>query len=72
MSAPPLVIPCQCGRLATLYEGMQDEKNHLLKLICACGIEGASLTYQKPRDRERTIWAACDGWRLSNGVNSAQ
>lgn len=68
----PTTVPCQCGRMATLYEGKLDEVNHLLQIICACGIKGAALTYQKPRDRARTMWAACDGWRLSNGAGISQ
>lgn len=59
-------LPCQCGRMASLYEGKQ-EGYHELRIICACGIQGASLWYKKPKDRARTIWAACDGWTISNG-----
>jgi hypothetical protein len=50
---------------------MQDDY-HELRIICACGLEGASLWYRKPKDRARTIWAACDGWRISNGSRIAQ
>lgn len=72
MSIAQTVIPCRCKRLATLYEGTAPNGDHLLKIICACGEEGASVTYQKPKDRERTMWAACDGWRISNGSGIAQ
>lgn len=72
MSTAPLVLPCKCGRMATLYEGKLDEVNHLLQIICACGIKGAALTYQKPDDRARTMWAACDGWRIGSGGGAVQ
>lgn len=71
MSTPPTKLPCKCGRLATLFEGTQDDY-HELRIICACGLEGASLWYRKPKDRDRTIWAACDGWMLNNGSGIAQ
>jgi hypothetical protein len=57
--------------MASLYEGKQDE-HHLLRIICACGIEGATLLYKKPSDRAKTIWAACDGWALTNGKGITQ
>lgn len=61
-----ITTPCACGRMAVLYEGPY-EQGRLLKIKCACGLEGASLTYRKPEDRQRTIWAALDGWSISNG-----
>lgn len=58
-------LPCQCGKVPA-YRETQNGAIHILRLWCACGQPcGATLMYDKPRDRERMMQAGIDGWNMS-------
>jgi hypothetical protein len=59
----PAIRPCKCGHTPIFVHSKHGD-TRMMRLTCACGAKGAALLYTKPKDFDRMVQAAIDGWNL--------